>query len=530
MRYSNRSLSEGNTFLYLFLCFFPLFVWTNYSTITNMKMVCFLVLLIGFGVMTAIALIKQTKKVRQYPLAWGNYTPDFILLFFLFTTLISGLISPYLGLTNKSGQSLIFIGAGRHDGWLFLLAYAALFFLVTRFCHFKRAHLQGFAIVTCIMSFIGVVQLCGINFLNLYPPSKYKGFPDLFFSTIGNADVMGGFLCMAVPVVGVGYVVFRLTKGMRAFFLVAHTLSIYLMIYLEVDMAIVGLMALVAVMTPLLLRNRVYTKRVLDIGMSIALGIGFTGFVHHDYVQKELKTYTTFKAEKLFLLCLAVFAVFLVLRLVWEYVKMPRLSYKALRWVVFGVEVAAVVAAFCYLRFMLEQPNKEGLMKDLYELVRGHLSITAGHHRAGIWKYSMEMASHNPVFGTGSGTFATTFKAYAKEVGYTRYYNRNLDFAHNEYINYYCSFGIMGVGSYLAFLISVAWQAVKRCAKNPKILVLGSAVLGYSVQVFFCFSVVIVAPLFWLFLGLLVGEIRATMAGEKVESAKISMLEMDSAE
>lgn len=530
MRYSNRSLSEGNTFLYLFLCFFPLFVWTNYSNITNMKMVCFLVLLIGFAVMTAVSFFTNTKKVRQYPLAWGKYTPDYILLFFLFTTLISGLLSPYLGQTNKAGQSLIFIGAGRHDGWLFLLAYGALFFLTARFCHFKRQHLYGFAIVTCIMSFIGVVQLCGINFLSLYPASGYKGFPNLFFSTIGNADVMGGFMCMAVPVMGVGYVVFRLSKGMRAFFLFAHTLSIYLMIYLEVDMALVGLAALIAVMTPLLLRNRVYTKRVLDIGMSIALGIGLTKFIHHDYVQQESKTYTTFQAEKLFWLCLIVVALLLAVRLVWEYLEFPRLSYKIVRWAVVGLEVIAVGAAFYYLRFVLAEPDKEGLMKDLYELVRGHLSITAGHHRAGIWKYSMEMASRNPVFGTGSGTFATTFKAYAKEVGYVRYYNRNLDFAHNEYVNFYCSYGIMGVGSYLAFLITVAWQAFKRCAKNPKILVLGSAVLGYSVQVFFCFSVVIVAPLFWLFLGLLVGEVRATMVGEQVESAKISMLEMDSVE
>ena len=84
MRYMNRSLSEGNMFTYLFLCFFPLFVWTNYSNITNMKMVCFLVLLGGFAVMVALSFLgNKKKKVQQTPLAWKDYTPDFLLLGFL---------------------------------------------------------------------------------------------------------------------------------------------------------------------------------------------------------------------------------------------------------------------------------------------------------------------------------------------------------------------------------------------------------------------------------------------------------------
>ncbi len=530
MRYMNRSLSEGNVFLYLFLCFFPLFVWTNYSNITHMKMVCFLVLLAGFGVMVALSFADKKKRVRQNLLSWEAYTPDFLLAVFLLGGLISGLLSPYLGEVNKDGLNLIFFGAGRHDGWLFLVAYALLYFLASRFAHFKRAHLQAFAVVVFIMCLIGVVQLSGINFLSLYPTGSYQGFPNRFFSTIGNADIMGGFMCMAAPIIGVGYVVFRLSRPMQIFFLMAHTLSVYLMIYLRVDMAVVGLAALIAVMTPLLLRNRMYLKKLLDIGMTIAIGWGLTGLIHHTYVKAEKVTYNTIKAENLFWLCLAIFGVLLIARLLVEKFELKWLSYKVLRWTVVGLEIAAVIGAFCFLRFVLEEPAKNGLLKDLYELARGQLSLTAGNHRIGIWKYSLMMAKENPVFGTGTGTFATTFKAFAKEAGYSRYASRNLDFAHNEYLHYICTMGLVGGISYIAFLISCCWQAMKRCFKNPKILVLGAAVFGYSVQVFFCFSVVIAAPFFWLFLGLMMGEVRATMVGEKVESARVSNLEWDSAE
>ena len=527
MRYTHRDLSQGNTILFLFLCFFPLFVFTNYSNIPHMKMVCFVVLLACFAVLAPFGAYSQKKKPRQYPLEWKQYTPDFILLFFLFTTLLSALLSADLNDPN----GLVFIGAGRHDGWLFLLAYAALFFLTSRFCHFKRAHLIAFAIVVFAMCFIAVVQLCGNNFLGLYPQSKYTGFPNLFFSTIGNADIMGGFMCMATPIIGVGYVVFRLSKGMRAFFLLAHTLCIYIMIKIEVDMALVGLAALVAVMTPLLLRNLTYVKRVLDVGASLALGLAFTGLVQHNYNKKLQLTTNLLEPSNFFYLCFGAAVLLVAIRLAVEYLPMKWLSYKVLRWSVLGAEVALVIATFCYFRFvMVDCPEKEGLVKDLYELVRGQLSMTAGHHRVGIWKNAIDMGKRNPIFGTGSGTFAKNFKKYAAEVGYGRYANRNLDFAHNEYIHYFCTTGILGAGSYLAFLLSVVWQAMKRLAKNPKILVLGSAVLGYSVQVFFCFSVVIAAPFFWLFLGLLVGEIRATMVAEKVESARLDTREYDLAQ
>ena len=531
MRYMNRSLSEGNMFTYLFLCFFPLFVWTNYSNITNMKMVCFLVLLGGFAVMVALSFLgNKKKKVQQTPLAWKDYTPDFLLLGFLAVGLISGLASPYLGEVNKDGLNLIFFGAGRHDGWLFLAAYGLLFFLAARFAKFKRAHLQAFAVVVFVMCIIGILQQAGINFLSLYPTSAYQGFPNRFYSTIGNADIVGGFMCMATPVIGVGYVVFRLSKPMQNFLLVTHALSVYFMMILQVDMAIVGLAALIAVMTPLLLRNHLYLKRVLEIGMTIAVGLGLNGLIQYTYVKAEKVTYTFIKATNMFWLCLGVFAVLFIARLLVGKFQLKNLSYKVLRLVVVGVEVAAVIGAFVFFRHFVEEPTNNGLVKDLYELVRGELSLTAGNHRIGIWKHSLMMAKENPVLGTGTGTFAKTFKEFAVEAGYSRYANRNLDFAHNEYIHYICTMGFVGGIAYIAFLLSCLWQACKTCFKNPLILVLGSAVLGYSVQVFFCFSVVIAAPFFWLFLGLMVGEIRATLVGEKTESAKVSNLEWESAE
>ena len=67
----------------------------------------------------------------------------------------------------------------------------------------------GSAVFLCL---IAIVQLSGVNALDLYPPSSYKGYPGLFLSTIGNVDVLSGFMCLMMPMIGVGYVVFKMDK------------------------------------------------------------------------------------------------------------------------------------------------------------------------------------------------------------------------------------------------------------------------------------------------------------------------------
>ena len=179
------------------------------------------------------------------------------------------------------------------------------------------------------------------------------------------------------------------------------------------------------------------------------------------------------------------------------------------------VEVLCVVGAFIYLRFIYTPTAQYGFMRDLYEFARGNLTDTAGSHRGAIWKYSLRMAKENLIFGTGTGTFAKSFKEFTKEVGYNYYQNKNLDFAHNEYINILCTGGLAGLLTYLGFLISTAYLSVKTMAKNPKVLVLFAAVLGYVFQAFFSFSIVIITPIFWVLIGLLVKEARDTM-GENI--------------
>ena len=114
------------------------------------------------------------------------------------------------------------------------------------------------------------------------------------------------------------------------------------------------------------------------------------------------------------------------------------------------------------------------------------------------------MALHeSPVIGTGPGTFYLKFNEYNQTALEVAGIYNVFDFAHNDYIQILCNCGLLGLAAFLCVLVGAAVNAIKYAQKDSIVMILGSAVLCYSIQVFFSFSIIIVAPLFFVCLGLL---------------------------
>ncbi|MBR6548433.1 MAG: O-antigen ligase family protein [Clostridia bacterium] len=541
MNSSTRYDKIGQTFVSIFLLVFPLFVWpfrvsfTNdpfdisvaskspYVELTANKMMFFVIALVAFAIMLlfkyAFASDAPDERPKRSFAQWRKdngfpwlYLPDLFLLLFFVGGVITWCVAPYGDLLNRDSQSAMWLGGGRFDGLAFYFAYALLYVLVAHFGQLRTDHVKYFSVVVLVMNLFAVLQLAGINVLQLYPPSTHNGTYHDFLSTIGNVDIMGGFLCLAAPLIGVGYVVFRLNMIYRSVFLVSHTLAVYVMFSMNVDVSVLTLIVLIAIIAPMLIRNQTYVKKMLELSWTIVGGWLLSSVIDYQYDPQALKTITYVRFDKTALVLLVVSVVLIGL---WFLIP-KKFSWKWLRRGFVIGECWLLVMGFCYFRFVYQpaDPPMPGLMNDLYELVRLNLSDTAGTHRIGIWRHALGMSQENPVFGTGCGTFAETFREYAAKVGYERYADgsRILDFAHNEYVHHLCTLGLWGLLSYLGFLCSSFVFTLKYYCKNPRILVLGAAVLGYSIQVFFSFGVIIVAPLFWLLMGLLMKEIRLTHA------------------
>ncbi|MGB4313251.1 MAG: O-antigen ligase family protein [Natronincolaceae bacterium] len=128
----------------------------------------------------------------------------------------------------------------------------------------------------------------------------------------------------------------------------------------------------------------------------------------------------------------------------------------------------------------------------------------AGAGRVFIWERVLKLISQRPLFGYGLETLGIVFteRFYCDVV---ERYNRVIIFdkAHNEYLHIAVTTGVPALMAYLYFVLNIVIKAIKNVGKNIMIIPLLCSVIGYLVQAFFNISVVSVAYVYWIALGML---------------------------
>ena len=143
-----------------------------------------------------------------------------------------------------------------------------------------------------------------------------------------------------------------------------------------------------------------------------------------------------------------------------------------------------------------------------------------------VWKGAIEIFKHYPLFGSGVETFAYSYYQFRpKEHNQTTEWDFLYNKAHNEYLNFLATTGIVGLLTYLLIIFTFGWWFIKYWIRiNPNlntpnssasILILGlfSGYISYLIQNFYSFSVVPIATFFFLFPGitfLLAGKLPIT--------------------
>lgn len=169
---------------------------------------------------------------------------------------------------------------------------------------------------------------------------------------------------------------------------------------------------------------------------------------------------------------------------------------------------AAVVLLALLLLFLL--PVESGGLWELRETLCGRPQDSFGSNRLGVWRYTLDLCLRRPFLGGGADTFAPRFAAYLADNGLSLPAYRgttplpvSFDTPHNEYLALFVNHGfpallLFGALAFLALRtphgIPEEWKKRQRIA--------AAGVFCYLVQAFFSFSVCIVAPLFWVLLGL----------------------------
>ena len=125
----------------------------------------------------------------------------------------------------------------------------------------------------------------------------------------------------------------------------------------------------------------------------------------------------------------------------------------------------------------------------------------SGQIRFIVWQGAWDIFKHYPLFGSGVETFAYSYYQFRPaEHNLTSEWDFLYNKAHNEYLNYLATTGILGLGAYSIIIITFITVILKKLRTgNLLICTLLASYVSYLIYNFFLFSVVIIAVFFYLF-------------------------------
>lgn len=143
----------------------------------------------------------------------------------------------------------------------------------------------------------------------------------------------------------------------------------------------------------------------------------------------------------------------------------------------------------------------------------------AGSGRILIWKTTLKAIKYKPILGTGLDTLQLRLirDNFDGLYEYIEKYDKIIDKAHNEFLEYWACGGILTLISYVALIGVILTKLFKRREDDGcKIYFL--MILGYVIQSFFNISVIGVAPLYWILLGAAVKHYRDLDKAKEVQA------------
>jgi len=169
------------------------------------------------------------------------------------------------------------------------------------------------------------------------------------------------------------------------------------------------------------------------------------------------------------------------------------------------IELIVLVVSLIMIPLFMHDNNKTTILNDFIktksevsEISKGNINDNFGTKRIKIWKESLKVVPKYLLHGVGIDNFYYAFGD--KPLIYGRYY---YDKAHNEYLQILITQGIFSLLCYLSLYFIIVMDGLINSFKDKKIYLL-LPVVGYLVQAFFNISVIEVAPIFFIALGLLI--------------------------
>lgn len=527
----------ASVFTLIIIAVFPLFFRNYYFDILTVKYIFYYGTIISMAVVTLVvsiiflfldksrydwATIKSLK--RQFSIKSFRKS-DWAMIAFLIAVAISTFQSDYFYESFWGNE-------GRFMGMFLILLYGVSFFIIGHCLKFKQWFLDVFLFAGMIACIIGIMQFFKYDPIGFKKGLTASDFPS-FTSTIGNINTYTSYVAL---ISGMGTVLFAIEKNRfrRAWYLFTVIISIFALITGISDNAYLTLLALFGLLPLYLFNNLKGLKRYMVLVAILFTEFQFIDLISQKYPEHVLKINGLFNVivgyDKLAHFVVVLWGICIVLYVLDACVSKDSIMKKDNnlgRWIWLGLLIIIVMAG-CYI---LYDANIAG-NADKYGSLKKYLVINDdwGTHRWYIWRIGMESYARFPlihkIFGYGPDTFGIiTVNNFYEEM--ISRYNEKFDSAHNEYLQYLITIGIVGLAAYLTLLFTSIGEMIRASKKRPVMMALTFALVCYGAQAAVNISVPIVAPIMMTLLmvgvsGSSDGREEADRGGETGRSLKKS--------
>lgn len=181
---------------------------------------------------------------------------------------------------------------------------------------------------------------------------------------------------------------------------------------------------------------------------------------------------------------------------------------KANSFFIIGIIVASIILASIYPRLYLHPEERATTVKPIMERAVSTVDfkepgITA---RLSAWETTIKMTVKRPILGFGPDTLGVSFRRFMSR----DYENlagrfRTAGYAHNEFLQYGATMGVVGLAVYLFLLFTFFRILIKVSRKKQENLLasgLAASCVALLINNQFSFSTLVPATLLWFFFGL----------------------------
>ena len=445
-----------------------------------------------FGCILSCLLRWQFPKRLSSDRYFRDNPAELYLALFLFTAAVSCVASadPHAALTGERG---------RYMGFLMFLAIGLAYFFVAHCGRLTHTVAVVFGVSIAVMSVISFLQFCGADPFGLYENTK-ETVRINFMSLVGNKDVYYSYLALAVPFAM--YAAFGAEERKETVLWAAVVFFGFIGVFAcNSDGAYLGILPAFLVLFFLFCRDKQgLLTYVLLLAMFFAAGLpvaltksAIAQFgIAESFVMRMLLRPWICAAG--FLVCAAAYV---VVRLV----NAPPLFYRILRIAgacAVGAAAAAVVGAFIRFTFIDRETDIGGFSEFLrYDSL--YWGNKRGYVWSRLWQLYREFPLYRKLIGYGEDTVELLMQQNFNEE-MLRLTGMNFDNAHNEFLQYLMTHGLLGLISYLLFAVSAVAAALRRGGRYQKAAALSC--ICYMAQSSVNILQSITTPLFFVFLAL----------------------------